>query len=146
MFRVFLILCLLPAVKGTRSQTNFSTGLLRFHRVPFSYATLKLYPVLINRVPFRCSYKINECLILLQFHPQKVLLYNDISQTNFCIGPTRLHHIPFGTSPILLHRVPFTAGLLGMSWKRMFYNVPNIFFAVFTAWRVLRHHAKLHSK
>ncbi len=42
--------------------------------------------------------------------PHKVLLFNEISQTNFSTGSIRLHHIPFSISSILLHRVLFTAG------------------------------------
>ncbi len=45
--------------------------------------------------------------------PHKVLLFNEISQTNFSTGPIRFHRVPFSTSPILLHYVPFTAGLSG---------------------------------
>ncbi len=58
-----------PAVKGTRSQTNSSTGPLRFHREPFSRTAFSLSLILLNRVPFSYSDKRNEFLILLQYDP-----------------------------------------------------------------------------
>ncbi len=51
--------------------------------------------------------------------PHKVLLFNEIGQTNFSTCPIRLHRVPFSTSPILLHYGSFTAGLSGRDGNKV---------------------------
>ncbi len=78
--------------------------------MPLSLMTFSSSPVLLLRVPFCYSDKINKFLILLQYDSTEYFFVSEISQTNVSTVPLRLHRVPISTSPILLHRVPFAAG------------------------------------
>ncbi len=57
--------------------------------------TFSSSPILLLRVPFSYSDKINLFLILLQYDPTKYFFVSEISQKKFRTGPLRLHRVPF---------------------------------------------------
>ncbi len=50
----------------------------------------------------------NEFFIPLQNDAMTYSFVHEIRRTNSNPGPMRLHRVPFGTNPILLHRVPLS--------------------------------------